>query len=303
MSEKLEDRWKLENAFLRKRLPGIEKSDVWGAGLVYRAKFEERDFISHCENYWLLQNPEVAKGLAVRNFAEMAHYERIFLPDYHSKWSLVHALREIGIEKFLSEGAEWHENSPELKELVKASAKHQNALAAKPTSEKGRNIKFLSKLLGKLGLKLKAESRRVGNQRVRFYRLDGTCYSDPFRVAALHSITQKWDGTLVGNMYTIFESNVPPLEEKSQCVSDGSISAEVTQDDVLTPAEELAELLVEFADSDSVESYEMFYSLIEFSPANVIEAAIVAAPTGWLRQLWWKFYEAIIAPRLAIENF
>jgi hypothetical protein len=337
MSEKLEDRYKLENAFLRKRLPGIEKSDVWGAGLVYRTKYEERDFISHCENYWLLLNPEVAKGLAVRNFAEMAHHERIFLPDYHSRWSLIHALKSMGVEKFLSEGAEWHENSPELKELIKASAKHQNALGCKPTSEKGRNIKFLSKLLGKLGLKLKSEKRRVGTQRVRFYRLDSECQHDPFRVAALHSITQKWDGTLVkleaetavssanellgqkqpqtlmqqgveggtlvDNMYTIFESNVPLINEKSQCVSSGSNPVEVTQDDVLTPAEELAELLFKFAGSDSVESYEMFLALTEFEPANVVEAAIVAAPTGWLRQLWWKFYEAIIAPRLAIEDF
>jgi hypothetical protein len=65
----------------------------------------------------------------------------------------------------------------------------------------------------------------------------------------------------------------------------------------------LAELLFEFAGSDSVESNEMFLALTEFEPANVVEAAIVAAPTGWLRQLWWKFYEAIIAPRVAIEDF
>jgi len=337
MSEKLEDHYKLKNAFLRKRLPGIEKSEVWGAGLVYRSEFEERDFISHCENFWLLQNPEVAKGLAIRNFAELACHEQIFLPDYHSKWTLIHALKSIGIEKFLSEGAEWREDSPELKELVKASAGHQNALGCKPTTEKGRNIKFLSKLLGKLGLKLKSERRRDGGKIQRFYRLDGVCYHDPFRVAAMCAIGQKWAVTLVkdeaeiavesanellsqkhpqtlmqqglesvplvGNMYTIFESNVTPLEEKSQCVSGVVIGGESTQDDVSTPAEELAELLFEFAGSDSVESYEMFYSLTEFSPANVIEAAIVAAPTGWLRQLWWKFYEAIIAPRVAIEDF
>jgi hypothetical protein len=335
MSEKLEDRWKLENAFLRKRLPGIEKSDVWGAGLVYRTKYEERDFISHCENYWLLLNPEVAKGLAVRNFAEMAHHERIFLLDYHSRWSLIHALKSMGVEKFLSEGAEWHENSPELKELVKASAKHQNALGCKPTSEKGRNIKFLSKLLGKLGLKLKSERRRDGGKIQRFYRLDGVCYHDPFRVAAMCAIGQKWAVTLVkdeaeiavesanellsqkqpqtltqqglegvplvGNMYTNLESNVTPLEEKSQCVSSGLNPGEVTQTDVLTPAEELAELLFEFAGSDSVESNEMFIALTEFSPANVVEAAIISAPTHWLRHLWWKFYEAIIAQRREAE--
>jgi hypothetical protein len=110
-------------------------------------------------------------------------------------------------------------------------------------------------------------------------------------------------GTLVDNMYTIFESNVPLINEKSQCVVDVVIGGESTQDDVSTPAEELAELLFEFAGSDSVESNEMFLALTEFEPANVVEAAIVAAPTGWLRQLWWKFYEAIIAPRVAIEDF
>jgi hypothetical protein len=306
-----------------------------GSWLVYRSKFEERDFISHCENFWLLQNPEVAKGLAIRNFAELACHERIFLPDYHSKWSLIHALKEIGIEKFLSEGAEWHEGSPELKELVKVAPKFQNALGCKPTTEKGKNIKFLAKLLSKLGLKLKSERRRVGTQRLRFYRLDGVCYSDAFRVAALHSIAQKWGGslvkdeaetavssanellaqkqpqtlmqqgveggTLVDNMYTIFESNVPLINEKSQCVVDVVIGGESTQDDVSTPAEELAELLFEFAGSDSVESNEMFIALTEFSPANVVEAAIISAPTHWLRHLWWKFYEAIIAQRREAE--
>jgi hypothetical protein len=112
---------------------------------------------------------------------------------------------------------------------------------------------------------------------------------------------------LVGNMYTYLESNVTPLEEKSQCVSSGAIPAEVTQDDVLTPAEELAVLLTEIAGNDTPESRENFCDLAEYTPSNVIEAAIIAAPTAWLRHLWWKFYEAIIAPRLselvAIEDF
>jgi hypothetical protein len=102
-------------------------------------------------------------------------------------------------------------------------------------------------------------------------------------------------------MYTNLESNVTPLEEKSQCVSSGLNPGEVTQTDVLTPAEELAELLFEFAGSDSVESNEMFIALTEFSPANVVEAAIISAPTHWLRHLWWKFYEAIIAQRREAE--
>jgi hypothetical protein len=87
----------------------------------------------------------------------------------------------------------------------------------------------------------------------------------------------------------------------NQCVNDGLNPAEMTQNDVLTPAEELAELLTEFAGSDSKESYEMFYSLTEHQPANIIEAAIIAAPTQWLRRQWANFYDSITAPQRKAE--
>jgi hypothetical protein len=160
--------------------------------------------------------------------------------------------------------------------------------------------------------------------------------TNTFRIEVLQSITQKWDAEnakneaenavemanellsknqpqthtgkglegvpLVANNVYIFESNGTEICEESQCDTHGVTGGDSTQNDVLTPAEELAELLVEFADSP-----EMFYSLTEFSPANVIEAAIIAAPTAWLRQRWWNFYEALIAPRIAelvaIEDF
>jgi hypothetical protein len=335
-SENLEDRWKLENAFLRKRLPGIEKSPVWSKELVYLTKYEDRNFIAHCENYWLLKNQEVADNLRLKYLANLSQKDSIYLADYRKQWATLDAMRELGIEKFLSDGAEWTEDSPELKELVRLAPKFQNALGCKPTNEKGRRIKYLAKLLDKLGMQLKCDRRRVGTKRVRFYKLDGMHQTNTFRIEVLQSITQKWDAEnakneaenavemanellsknqpqthtgkglegvpLVANNVYIFESNGTEICEESQCDTHGVTGGDSTQNDVLTPAEELAELLVEFADSP-----EMFYSLTEFSPANVIEAAIIAAPTAWLRQRWWNFYEALIAPRIAelvaIEDF
>jgi hypothetical protein len=326
-SENLEDRWKVENAFLRKRLPGIEKTSVWSQELVYLNKFEERDFISHCENYWLLLNSEIAKSHQMKNLADLSQKDSIFLPDYRSRWATIHALKELGIEKFLSEGGEWHEGSPELKELVKAAPKYANALGCKPTNEKGRRIKYLGKLLDKLGLKLKSEKRRSGTARVRFYRIDEARQNNPFRVAALQSIAQKWDvenakneaekaieqaieliskkqrqthtgqglegGTLVDNNVYIFESNVPPIISDESQLNIDVVAGDLTQNDVLTPAEELVEILIEYADSP-----EMFQVIVEDNPESVIEAALIAAPTAWLRQRWSNWYEIFITPYL-----
>jgi hypothetical protein len=263
----------------------------------------------------------------MKNLADLSQKDSIFLPDYRSRWATIHALKELGIEKFLSEGGEWHEGSPELKELVKAAPKYANALGCKPTNEKGRRIKYLGKLLDKLGLKLKSEKRRSGTARVRFYRIDEARQNNPFRVAALQSIAQKWDvenakneaekaieqaieliskkqrqthtgqglegGTLVDNNVYIFESNVPPIISDESQLNIDVVAGDLTQNDVLTPAEELVEILIEYADSP-----EMFQVIVEDNPESVIEAALIAAPTAWLRQRWSNWYEIFITPYL-----
>jgi hypothetical protein len=89
MSEKLEDRYKLENAFLRKRYQGLRSLRCgelgWFIGQSMRsATLFPIARISGCCRIlkWL-------KGLRFGTSQRLAHYERIFLPDYHSKWSLI----------------------------------------------------------------------------------------------------------------------------------------------------------------------------------------------------------------------
>ena len=194
MSENLNDRWKLDNAFLRKRLPGIEQTEAWTPELVYLTKFKDRAFINHAEMYWLLQNPDIAKSQTARKFCDLSEQDKIFLPDYQNRWTKIHALQEMGIQKFITEGAELHENSPDVKALVSLAPRYENTLGVRLSKQKGCNIKYVSRLLGELGIKLKATQKRIAGERTRIYQIDSESLNNSLRLATLNCIDTKWGG-------------------------------------------------------------------------------------------------------------
>jgi hypothetical protein len=182
-------------ARLRERLPSIDQTDVWTEDFIYLTKYGDRDFISHQEMFWLFNNPEIAKQQSQKHFHWMARRLNTFIGNYKSRWAKLNALYQIGLPEFLESGDEWTDDSSELVALVERAKQHTNALGCHPGSQS--NIRFLGKLLGMLGLKLK--SRKVGKE-TRCYHLNADVINDPVRLQVLICIERKFLETRAENL-------------------------------------------------------------------------------------------------------
>jgi hypothetical protein len=181
-----EERCKVIQAKLRERLPGIEDSSVWTEDFIYLTRYDDRNFISNLENYWLFTHPDVAKRQSQDNLHWMARRLHTFIGNVKSRWARIHALLEMNFERFLDPEKEWSNESPELIALVELGKKYSNALGKHPG--RATPVQFLGNLLGLFGLKLKSRKDREGK---RWYRLNEEVLSDPIRQQVLTCIETK----------------------------------------------------------------------------------------------------------------
>jgi hypothetical protein len=219
-----EERCKVIQAKLREKLPGIEDSSIWTEDFIYLVRYDDRNFISNIENYWLFTNPDVAKRQSQDNLHWMARRLHTFIGNVKSRWARIHALLEMGFERFLDPDKEWSNESPELAALLDLGKKHSNALGRHPG--KANPVQFLGKLLGLFGLKLK--SRKDGEGK-RWYRLDEEILSDPIRQQVLACIEVKlsqprekidWESA-INEAHGIKTDNQPvtQTEQASECTA------------------------------------------------------------------------------------
>jgi hypothetical protein len=89
-----EERCKVIQAKLRERLPGIDQTPVWTEDFIYHIRYEDRDFISHQEMYWLFKHPEVAKHQSQKSLHWMARRLNTFVGNVKSRWAKIYALHE-----------------------------------------------------------------------------------------------------------------------------------------------------------------------------------------------------------------
>jgi hypothetical protein len=173
---------------MRERLPGIDETPVWTEDFIYHVRYEDRDFISHQEMYWLFKHPDVAKHQSQKILHWMARKLNTFVGNIKSRWAKIHALHEMGFEKFLEPSIEWSNDSPEVVELVKQGRKHSNALGVHLGQQS--NIRYLGSLLKMLGIKLKC-TRKEGKDK-RFYQLDQESLTDSTRLQVLACIENRF---------------------------------------------------------------------------------------------------------------
>jgi hypothetical protein len=181
-----EERCKVIQAKLREKLPGIEDSLVWTEDFIYLTRYDDRNFISNLENYWLFTHPDVAKRQSQDNLHWMARRLHTFIGNVKSRWARIHALLQMNFERFLDPEKEWTNESPELVALVELGKKYSNALGKHPG--RATPVQFLGNLLGLFGLKLKSRKDREGK---RWYRLNEEVLSDPIRQQVLTCIETK----------------------------------------------------------------------------------------------------------------
>jgi len=181
-----EERCKVIQAKLRERLPGIEESSVWTEDFIYLVRYDNRDFISNLENYWLFTHPDVAKRQSQDNLHWMARRLHTFIGNIKSRWARIHALLEMKFERFLDPGREWSNESPELITLVELGKKYSNLLGKHPG--KTKPVQFLGSILSLFGLRLKSRKDSEGK---RWYQLNEELLSDPTRQQVLTCIEAK----------------------------------------------------------------------------------------------------------------
>ena len=299
-------------ALLQEELPELELD----ANFIDKAVLKDnRRWLNSQKLFWMCMNQEATAdedtGSWLRGFRGGVEGGGLFAPDIKSHSPKVKALRESGLFEWIDlenpkkiyEGA-----SPEAKRFLSQALRSRDLIKVALGISVNTNsspMKIAKLMMQKVGLSLRKVTKSKKDGR---HIIDLELASDPDRIRVLTSLDLKWanrsnpviSGAEVGGLRQfVYNKNadVPPIiSEKSQCVCDVAIGGESVQNDVLTPAEELTEYLTQFGDS-----FEMFYSLTEFSPANVVEAAIVAAPTQELRLRWTNFYEAIAAPRREAE--
>jgi hypothetical protein len=301
---KWEDRCKVMQARLRERLPGIDETDTWTEDFIYLTKYGDREFISKQEMFWLFNNPEIAKQQSQKHFHWMARRLNTFIGNYKSRWSKIHALHQIGLPEFLDSGNEWINDNPELIKLCKRAKAHKTALGCQ-----GRlsHTQFLGKLLALIGLKLK--SRKAGTS-TRCYHIDRGVINDPIRAQVLACIERKFTETPAEKLtqidwenakneaYGVSPSDAPQahteqdsqpqtpdpnfvyrnqgsgvsenLEEKASEIQEDLPTSHVAIDISLGSEREQLIQALPFA-----ESVEDFVNIIEDSPLEMVQAAIV----------------------------
>lgn len=176
-----EERCKVIQAKLRERLPGIEETQVWSEDFIYRVRYKERDFISQQEMFWLFHHPEVAKKQSQENLHWFARRFGRFIGDFRSRFSKVHALRELNFDFFLNPQSKWRDDSPEVLQFVKKAKKY--AVALGKYQGKQSNTRFIGRILkGTFGFK-QIECGKDGDKRV--YCLNPEQLHDPVRIQVL----------------------------------------------------------------------------------------------------------------------
>lgn len=182
-----EERVKVIQAKYRERLPGIEESQVWSEDFIYRIRYEDRELISQCEMFTLFHNPEIAKKESQESLHWLARRFGRFIGDFRSRFSRIHALRELKFEFFLNPQSKWSDDSPEVVKFVKLAKKHSIALGK--YQGKQSNTRFIGRILSEMfGLK-QMECGKEGDKRI--YCLNPELLHDPVRIQILACVEKR----------------------------------------------------------------------------------------------------------------
>lgn len=277
LSKKFDARWeervKVIQASYRSRLPGIDETSSWTEEFIYKIRYDNPDFLSQQEMFWLFSHPEEANRMNQERYHRIALRERTFIGNIRSRMARVRALRAIGFEKFLDPEKVWMEESPELVELVERCRDEKIAAALGRHPGQQSNIRFLGSLLKVIGLKHKGQKVKSEDGDYRVYRLDRDTLSDPDRRNALQCLDRRWENYVNKEVEVLdwepvlnppTQSQQAETDENLTCQQEGVYSQEVksTQsqsgqgfDPVpRTPTEYIYTLEASWNQSDRVES-------------------------------------------------
>ncbi len=236
LSKKFDARWeervKVIQASYRSRLPGIDESSSWTEEFIYKIRYDNPDFVTQQEMFWLFSHPEEANRMNQERYHRIAQKERTFIGNIRSRMARVRALRALNFEQFLDPEKAWMEDSPELVELVNRCKDELIAAALGRHPGQQTNIRFLGSLLKMLGLKHKGKKVKSDDGDYRVYRLDRDTLSDPDRANALQCLDRRWENYLTKEVEILdWEPVLNPQEvtaiDNLTCQQEGECSQEV----------------------------------------------------------------------------
>jgi hypothetical protein len=284
-----EDRVKVIQASYRSRLPGIDESSSWTEKFIYKIRYDNPDFISQQELFWLFSHPEEANRMNQERYHRIAQKERTFIGNIRSRMARIRALREIGFEQFLGPDKTCMEDSPELVEFVNRCKDEKIAVALGRHPGKQSNIRFLGSCLKMFGLKLKGQKVKSPDGDYRIYRVDRDILSDPDRINALQCLDRRWENYLtkqveILNWDSVLDSQEATAIDNHFCQQEEGYSQEVksTQTQMQqaleavprTPSEYIYNLGTSWNQIDQVESQGVGEALEGGSPVEELAEAL-----------------------------
>jgi hypothetical protein len=214
-----EDRYSAEKALLKAQLPGIEQTNVWGPDFI-ECILKDRGKTRRLERLYLLQNLELAKAKAQKQWGDLAQGEVPFVTDIRSDLALLTALDEMKVLDLAGVG-ELTNESPEVLERYRKGklAVFKTRLQRGP-GKQDRAMVYVGRLCRMIGLESTCKRVRrfkgdINPDRVYQYSLP----SSAIDLAILDCIERR---------YAKF-SNVPTIEAET-------LSIEGIELDPITPS-------------------------------------------------------------------
>ena len=192
-----ETRCEVIKAQLVNRLPEINKSNVWSPEFIKKIKYDKTQLVRVTELYYLLENPEVARGLAVEKYNGIFNSGSIAAPwKLRQDYLKVKALRNVGIWDFIKDRINnsalyWTANTPSVKAILTECRKKKNyQVLGKPHVD---SLKFLHKLLRSVGVEVKSKKVKRSGKTTTVYFLDLDNLLSQERLAILKAIRLKYE--------------------------------------------------------------------------------------------------------------
>ncbi len=265
-------------AFLKEELPEVELT----SDFLYKAVYaDHRRWLNQVKLFWMCFNIDATKELdkkhwkyKLKQFADGVAY----LPDVKTYSGKVDIINKIGIFEIIGLDdfeQEYSEKDSSVKEWFTQKVLRHKKLIKNAfgitVSENTQIIKFINKLLVRVGLKL--ERSRKDTDNITYYKLNEELVLDADRVAVLEALTRRWELQLTPTVQSEAISQEPSATQPD--ISDHEVIQ--VENEWLQPGaiEEVAADLAKCEDSETLQ-------LIRQTeiPGYVLTAAAKILPTS-----------------------
>ena len=194
-------RWETRAAVIKAQLvaflPRINLSPLWSPEFIKWLKYDQPNLMRQTELYYLMENPSVAKQLAVFKYNRIFNRGSIPAPwKLRKDYLKIKALIDVGLNDFIQMAKDnphftYRADSPEVQAIL---AKCQQIKNRQVLGTPGKDpLKFFHRLLHFVGVETKSYPVKRDGQVFRVYQLDYKHLFGEERLAILEAIQLKYE--------------------------------------------------------------------------------------------------------------